>query len=68
MPLVLNRKPNVTLRRDLVNEFKQRSTLQQFVTDLVLDKSQEMKKLSVVDLRVTQNVPESVSQRSLHLE
>lgn len=57
MAFMLDRKPNVAFRCHFVDEFENRSPLEQLVAYLVFDEGQEMKKLSVMNLRVAQNVP-----------
>ena len=60
MPFSVNAEPNVTFRRHFIHKFEERTRLQQFIADLILDESQKMKEICVVYLRVAENIPESI--------
>ena len=68
LPLVLDRKPHVSLVVELVDKLEERAPLEELVADLVLDVGDHFEEFGVVDLRVAHDVAERVGERGLKLQ
>jgi hypothetical protein len=62
---VLNRKPNILLRIELIDELEKWAPLKQPVTYFIFNRGEHLEELSIIDLRVAQECTQRISNSCL---
>jgi len=62
MPFTFDCKPNITICSHFIDKFEEGPRFEDFIANLILDEGEEVKKITIADLWIAQDIPEGVCQ------